>query len=101
MTDQLNEFAQLITKEQQEDLRRSNLACEANMTNAIASVKLGQKYAKVDIGSSGRYMIEMSTGRIYGIKGYGVVHRGYYFGTLDTINEYHWGRYYAGRKETK
>ena len=61
-------------------------------------IKLGRKYANVDVGMSGRYMVELATGNIYGIKGYGVIHRGHHYGTLDTINEYEWGEYTAFKR---
>jgi hypothetical protein len=73
-------------------------------------VKMGRKYANVDTGcrlmtfddgerwtGSGKYMVELSTGTIYGIKGYGVIHRGHCFGTLDTIMGYDWSGYCAVR----
>lgn len=59
----------------------------------LASLTLGKKYARVDVGSSGKYMIDMETGQIYGVKAYGVIHRGHRFGTLDTIGQYYWGGY--------
>ena len=63
-------------------------------------IKVGRKYANVDVGSSGKYMVELATGKIYGIKGYGVIHRGHYYGTLDTIGDYDWSGYTATpRKE--
>jgi hypothetical protein len=96
--EQLQQLADLITKEQQEDLIASGLGCEANLQSAIAYIKAGRKYTKIDVGSSGKYMVENSTGRIYGIKAYGQVHLGHYYGTLDTIDQYHWGRYYAAKK---
>ena len=40
-------------------------------------------------------MIENSTGDIWGIKGYGVVHKGHHYGTLDTVDAYFWGGYVA------
>ena len=40
-------------------------------------------------------MVELSTGNIYGIKAYGVIHRGHFYGTLDTINDYDWSEYVA------
>lgn len=43
-------------------------------------------------------MIVNSTGEIYGIKGYGVIHKGHYYGTLDTMNEWNWGTYSAYQK---
>ena len=48
------------------------------------TVKPGPKYTRIDVGSSGRFMVVNDTGEIYGIKAYGVIHRGHYFGTLDT-----------------
>jgi hypothetical protein len=32
---------------------------------------IGAKYARLDVGGSGAWMLEMNTGDIYGIKGYG------------------------------
>ena len=90
-------LADLITAQHQAQLHAQCLDCEANLMNAIATIQPGRKYTKIDIGSSGRYMIENETERIYGIKAYGVIHRGHYFGTLDTIDQYQWGGYYAGK----
>jgi len=65
-------------------------------------IKVGRKYANIDVGPlhnmSGRYMVELDTGEIYGIKGYGVIHRGHHYGNLDTINDWYWGEYTAFRK---
>lgn len=61
--------------------------------HTVAKIKLGGKYAKVDVGTSGKYMVEMDTGRIFGIKAYGVIHRGHQYGDLDTIANYDWGGY--------
>jgi hypothetical protein len=38
-------------------------------------------------------MIENATGVIYGIKGYGRVHKGHRYGTLDTAGQWFWGNY--------
>src|SRR3990167_5664941 len=59
----------------------------------VCRVQLGRKYAHVAVGSSGRYMVELATGAVYGIKGYGVIHRGHYYGTLDTLADYEWSGY--------
>lgn len=64
----------------------------------LAKIKIGKKYANVDVGSSGKYMVVMDTGEIFGIKAYGVIHRGHSYGTLDTIDGYEWGGYRAVRK---
>lgn len=63
------------------------------------SVKVvpGPVYTKVDFGGSGKYMVENATGTIYGIKGYGRVHKGHWYGTLDTIAEWDWSGYGAVR----
>lgn len=63
-------------------------------------VKIGRKYANVDVADSGKYMVELSSGRIFGIKGYGVIHRGYSYGTLDTIADWDW-RGYTARKRAR
>lgn len=64
------------------------------------TVTIGKTYARVDVGDSGRYMVD-ADGNIFGIKAYGVIHRGHQYGTLDTINEWYWGTYKAYRKEVK
>lgn len=92
-----NKIQALATKLEQDSIKRleaEGLACEANILNARTKVKEGKKYTKVDIGTSGRLMVENSTGNIYGIKAYGVIHRGHQYGTLDTIEDWFWGSYY-------
>lgn len=34
-------------------------------------IHIGDKYARLDVGGSGAWMLEVSTGLVYGIKGYG------------------------------
>lgn len=63
-------------------------------------VTKGKKYTKVDVGGSGKYMVEHETGAIYGIKAYGVIHKGHYYGTVDTIDDYDWSGY-TGVKKNK
>ncbi len=65
----------------QESLRRSGLACKANLANCITEIIPGRLYTKVNIGHSGKFMID-EKGDIYGIKAYGVIHRGHYYGNL-------------------
>ena len=62
------------------------------------TIKPGQTYTKVDVGDSGKYMVVNATGEIFGIKGYGVIHRGHAYGTLATIKEWDWGGYVAQRR---
>ena len=67
-----------------------------------AVIREGKKYDKIDVirggQQMGRLMVDPRTGEIFGIKAYGKIHRGHKYGTLDTIDEWHWGSYYAGRK---
>lgn len=95
MLEKVKKLAELIEKEQIQSLQKRDLACDGNIKNAKTSIKVGRKYINIDVGDSGKYMIEMETGIIYGIKGYGKVHKGYKFGTLDTIDKYYWGEYRA------
>lgn len=88
----IKDFAELVEKEQIESLYRKDLACEANLNNCVVKIRPGKKYTKVDVGSSGKFMID-SDGNIFGIKGYGVIHHGKYYGTLETIHDYFWGEY--------
>ena len=75
--------------------RGMNYDLSVHEPQMVCTIKLGRKYANVDVGSSGRYMVELATGAIYGIKGYGVIHRGHYYGTLDTIADWDWSDYRA------
>jgi len=88
-----------ITEEQLAKLERENLGCEANRKNAISTYKINKKYTYVDIGTSGRYIVENATEKIYGIKAYGVIHRRHYYGTLDEFNRLNWGGYTAFLKK--
>ena len=90
-------FAQVLETQQKERLREQGLACEGNLRNCHVSVKEGNKYIRVDVGDSGKYMVDQE-GNIFGIKAYGVIHRGHRYGTLDTTDQYFWGDYHAYRK---
>lgn len=69
--------------------------------NFNVQVKAGKKYTKIDKGPannmSGFLMIDES-GNIFGIKAYGVIHPGHWYGTLDTTDDFHWGNYSPVRK---
>ena len=90
----LEALAARVQKERQAQLVADNLACEANMMNAVTSIKAGKKYDKIDVGPSGSLMVVKYTGEVFGIKAYGVIHKGHAYGTLDTIDAWYWGRYY-------
>jgi hypothetical protein len=97
MKDKIAAFAKLVEEQQIQYLIGMGYKADSNFRNAKTQVLPGKKFAKVNIGDSGRYMVEMSTGNIFGTKGYGQVHRGHFYGTVDTINEYFWGEYYPER----
>jgi len=90
-------FAELLEAAQLAELIRLDYDCESNRRNVKTSIKMGSKFARVDVGSSGKYMVDLASGEIWGIKGYGVVHRGHNFGTLATIGEWDWSGY-CGRR---
>lgn len=94
----LQMLAERIEKESLERLISNNLDCEANRVQCKTHTHEGQKYTRVDIGSSGRYMVVNATGEIFGIKAYGVIHKGHYYGTLETIDDYYWGEYQAFKR---
>jgi len=100
LKEKLQKFGELLEKEQIERLYRDKLSCEANINASRVSIKEGKKYFRIDTANSGKYMVDRE-GNIFGIKGYGVIHRGHKFGTLETINDYYWGEYrgYLKKKE--
>ena len=95
----VEEFAQLVQEQQRAEMKRRFPDSPHMWESEVTGVRPGPKYTKVHVGPphnmSGKYMIENSTGDIWGIKGYGVVHRGHHYGTLDTVDAYFWGGYVA------
>lgn len=91
-------FAVIVEEQQIARLHEQELACQSNINNAKTVVVPGNKYTKVNVGGSGRFMVEISTGNIFGTKGYGQIHKGHFYGTLDTVNDYNWGDYYPVKK---
>ena len=108
----IQEFAELVEREQREAYREAYRRAYRPLCQDIknfdlletaacrAWVETGKKYTKVNVGDSAKYMVEDATGIIYGVKGYGVVHKGHAYGTLDTVHEWNWGGYHAGQKKT-
>lgn len=94
MKNKIIELAKLIEDQTIERLKADGMSCSANIINSRTKVKEGKKYTKIDIGGSGKYMIDQE-GNIFGIKAYGVIHKGHQFGTLDTIKDWYWGNYTA------
>lgn len=101
MTEKLEAFRALVEAQQKERMTSQGFDLAKHGNNYDVTVKPKAKYTYVDIGSSGRYIVVNATGEIFGIKAYGVIHRGHTCGTLDTIGEWYWGDYYPVRQQRK
>ena len=97
----VEEFAQVLLEQTQARLK-ADYPTSPQWEWETVRVVPGPKYTKVDIGPngnlSGKYMIDNETGVIYGIKGYGKVHKGHVYGTLDTVGDWYWGGYVGVRR---
>lgn len=95
----VEEFAAVVLAQRKAELAAKYPQSPFMAEGERVSVKPGKKYTKVDVGPehnmSGKYMIDHATGVIYGIKAYGVVHKGHVYGTLDTVAEWDWSGYVA------
>ena len=101
----VNEFAQVVLEQTRDRIERMYSAEQASWEGV--EVIPGPKYTKVNVGperdghvGAGKFMVENATGIIYGIKGYGKVHKGHMYGTLDTVDRWWWGDYYPERRRT-
>lgn len=92
MKDKLQTFADLVHDNTADMFRKRWPNTDAEH-EARVNIRPGRKYTKVDIGTSGKYMVVNDTGEIFGIKAYGVIHKGKRYGNLDTIHDYYWGEY--------
>jgi signal peptidase I len=100
MITKINELAAKISFETREEFLKRGFTLSCHEASFVVKVVPGKKYTKVDVGSSGKYMIT-EDGDIYGIKAYGVIHKGHHYGTVDTINEWYWGSYTAEKLKLK
>jgi hypothetical protein len=91
----IDELAGLILQQRREQIARAYSQWQADAERV--SVIEGPKYTKIDRGPehnmSGFLMIENATGEIFGIKAYGRVHRGHWYGNLADAHEWYWGDY--------
>jgi hypothetical protein len=99
--EKIRKFADLCQQQHTEYMERhytpSLIDYSANNLQHRVTVKPGAKYTKVDYGGSGKFMVD-AAGAIYGIKAYGVIHRGHFYGTLDTTSQWYWGSYHPIKK---
>jgi len=94
--EKLAAFAALVQEQTLEHYRKTYPGTPENCLaqNCTVHIRPGKAYTKVDVGTSGKYMVD-AEGRIWGIKGYGQVHKNHYYGNLDTTEEWIWGGYVA------
>ncbi len=102
----IQELATRITKERTERLMKEAKGTRVehytfeeikNLHQTGTTIIPGSKYVKINVGGSGMLMVDKE-GNIFGIKAYGVIHRGKHYGTLNTIGQYWWG-YYSPEKK--
>ena len=79
----IEKFAQLVEEQELAALISLCGSSKGNETSYLTHIKPKRKYIYVDVGNSGRYIIEGEN--VFGCKAYGVIHRGHFFGTLDDI----------------
>lgn len=81
--EKIQRFAKIVEAQELAALLRLCGSTKGNEKSYLASIKPRRKYVLVDVGTSGRYIIDGEN--VYGCKAYGVIHRGHFFGTLDQI----------------
>jgi hypothetical protein len=95
MKEKLDALAYIVKLERQAKISESSPVLGPSYIN-VRLIR-GPKYTKLDIQHGGQWsgalMID-ADGNIFGIKAYGVIHRGHPYGTLDTILNWYWGNYY-------
>jgi len=90
--EKIEALAALILKETREHMTACYSAERASWYDV--QIVPGKAYTKIDRGThpgQGFLMIELATGCIFGIKGYGKVNKGHFYGTLDTTGDWSWG----------
>ena len=100
--EEIEPFAALVEQHQRAEFARDYPGPyfdERCGTACTVKLSMGNKFARVDVGQSGKYMVDLESGEIFSIKGYGVVHRGHQYGTLDTIQDWYWGGYRATQRK--
>jgi len=94
-TEQIKQFAALVQEQERQAIIRLCGSTLGNETSFLTHIKPKRKYTYVDVGNSGRYIIEGQN--VYGCKAYGVIHRGHFFGTLyDILNRGRVARHLVG-----
>jgi hypothetical protein len=93
LQDKLQRLADLISVQTELRFIREGMTHEVHKPSFEVRIVPGRKYTKLDVGRSGKYMVDNATEEIFGIKAYGVIHKGHRYGTLDHIENWYWGGY--------
>jgi len=90
----IQEFAELVERQQLDRMKQEFPDYPPGQAEHDYKTKVvpGRKYTKVDVGTSGKFMID-AEGNIFGIKGYGVIHKGHRYGNLATVEFWDWSAY--------
>ena len=92
----IEQLAELILTQTRERLAAQHSQWQADAEQV--EIRPGRVYTKIDRGPAhnmgGMLMVENATGIIFGIKGYGQVHKGRRYGTLETVGNWYWGEYH-------
>jgi|SRR5208337_668989 len=99
--EKIRKLTSLIDKEQKINCERESPGMVMYGDTYLSKSKSGSKYTKVDVGRSGKYVVDNQTGIIYGIKAYGVPNLNKYRISLDDIDKYWWGDYDPHMKKTE
>jgi hypothetical protein len=95
--ERLINLCSLVEQQKKERLKRLKMDCQVNIDNCKINLVDGKKYIKLDVGRSGFVMIDKLTEDIFGIKAYGVIHKGHHYGDLSSISSWYWGEYYPSK----
>ena len=81
--EKIEQFAALVQEQEKQAIIRLCGSLNGNEKAYLTHIKPKKKYVYVDVGNSGRYILEDEN--VYGCKAYGVIHRGHFYGSLDDI----------------
>lgn len=68
-----------------EDFERSYQNLDYDSKDYRKAARNRKKYICLDCGGSGAMMVEKATGQVFGIKAYGVIHRGHPCGHIEDL----------------
>lgn len=92
LEDQLTHFLMMWGSAVLWDLHAIECVSPANLASADVRAIVGKKYVRFDVGNSnsdtwsGRFMADIQTGEIFGVKAYGVPNKGRRYGTLASFD---------------